>query len=341
MSAENNDSNNTDSSKPNTLIRILKWLAVLVLAILLFALILGLVPVSTDGFESDPDPAQDHEEALRRFNEIQAQEQAIVNDAGSSLLMTHGSPTEQAYVLIHGTTNSPRQFEELGQILFERGHNVLILRMPHHGLQSHSISELKGLKARELRAYADTAIDIASGLGEEITVVGLSGGGAVTSWIAQNRADVRRVLPLSPFFGIAPTPVFVDTLLMNIFARLPNVDLEDPLEPQREWVYRGESARGVAEFMHLGKAVFKQASEAGPAVGEVFFVTTAVDDTADNDYVDKLAGIWGKSGADVSTFEFDASFGIPHNSIDPAADPVKKEMVYAKILELLGEEPLE
>jgi hypothetical protein len=128
---------------------------------------------------------------------------------------------------------------------------------------------------------------------------------------------------------------------MNLAIRVPNINLQKPTEPQREWVYRGEATRGVAEFMHLGKAVFKQASDAGPVVSEVFFVTTAVDDTADNDYTDKLAEIWRKSGADVSTFEFDASLGIPHNSIDPAADPVKKEMVYAKILELLGEEPLE
>jgi len=48
-------------------------------------------------------------------------------------------------VLIHGTTNSPRQWEELGGALHALGHNVLILRMPHHGLESRSVGELKAL----------------------------------------------------------------------------------------------------------------------------------------------------------------------------------------------------
>ena len=43
------------------------------------------------------------------------------------------------------------------------------------------------------------------------------------------------------------------------------------------------------------------------------------------------------AGADVEMFEFAAAEDIPHNSIDPAADAAKKALVYAKILEMLGE----
>jgi hypothetical protein len=63
----------------------------------------------------------------------------------------------------------------------------------------------------------------------------------------------------------------------------------------------------------------------------------AVDDTADNDYTVELADIWSEAGTEVSPFEFGASEDIPHNSVDPAADAAKKALVYAKILELLGE----
>lgn len=49
--------------------------------------------------------------------------------------------------------------------------------MPHHGLKSHSVSELKALQAEVLRDYADEAIDLVNGLGEEIGVdVSLDGG---------------------------------------------------------------------------------------------------------------------------------------------------------------------
>jgi esterase/lipase len=225
----------------------------------------------------------------------------------------------------------------LGETLHNQGHNVVILRMPHHGLLSHSVSELKALKAEELRDYGDSVIDLANGLGNEITVIGISGGGTVASWIAQHRADVSRVLALSPFFGVPEIPSFLNTFLMNLASRVPNVTLEDPTEPQHDWVYRGEATRGVANFMRLGRNAFSAAEDEAPLVKEIYFVTTAVDDTADNDYTVDLATIWAEAGADVSSFEFDASYDIPHNSVDPAADLEKKALVYAQILAMLGE----
>ncbi len=316
-------------------------LALILLAILAIILLIGLIPVSTDELDSSPNPAGNYDEAVQRFEAIQQEEAPIVNDAGNSLLMTHGEQTEKAYVLIHGTTNSPRQFEELGETLHDRGHNVLILRMPHHGLQSHDVSELKALRAEELRDYADGAVDIATGLGDELIVVGISGGGAVTSWIAQHRPEVAEVLPLSPFFGVPEVPPFLNTFLMSLASRVPNVTLQNSAEPQRDWVYRGEATRGVAEFMRLGRNVLRAAESDIPAVSPIHFVTTAVDDTADNDYTVELAKMWAESGADVDSFEFESSFDIPHNSIDPAADAQKKALVYAKILELLGEDPIQ
>lgn len=317
--------------------RIISWAAIVVVAILALILVLGMIPVSTDDLGSNPDPAASYDEAIRQFEAIQQAEAPIVNDASSSLLMTHGDQTEQVYVLIHGTTNSPRQWEELGNTLYDQGHNVVILRMPHHGLQSHSVSELRALRAEELRDYADEAIDMANGLGDQITVIGISGGGAVTTWIAQHRTDVDRVLALSPFYGVPEVPPFLNTFLMNLASRVPNVTLQNPDEPQRDWVYRGEATRGVAAFMRLGRNVFVAAENEAPAINEVYFVTTSVDDTADNDYTAELMGVWAEAGADISSFDFDASYDIPHNSVDPAAEPKKKSLVYAKILEMLGE----
>jgi alpha-beta hydrolase superfamily lysophospholipase len=317
--------------------KIISWAAIILVAILALILVLGMIPVSTNELSSSPDPVDSYEEALQRFETIQQEEASIINDASESLLMAHGGTTEEVYVLIHGITNSPRQWEELGETLHNQGHNVVILRMPHHGLLSHSVSELKALKAEELRDYGDSVIDLANGLGNEITVIGISGGGTVASWIAQHRADVSRVLALSPFFGVPEIPSFLNTFLMNLASRVPNVTLEDPTEPQRDWVYRGEATRGVANFMRLGRNAFSAAEDEAPLVKEIYFVTTAVDDTADNDYTVDLATIWAEAGADVSSFEFDASYDIPHNSVDPAADLEKKALVYAQILAMLGE----
>ena len=53
--------------------------------------------------------------------------------------------------------------------------------------------------------------------------------------------------------------------------------------------------------------------------------------------VGELKTLRVEAGAVVSAFEFDASKDIPHNSVDPEADSAKMALVYAKILEMLGE----
>ncbi len=281
--------------------KILKILGVLVLVLLAGLLLLGIFPVSTKGLTSKPNPADSYDEAVARFDAIGTAEEPIVNEYGHSLLMTHGDKTDEVYVIAHGLTNSPYQFEEFGNMLYDRGHNVLILRMPDHGLKSHSVSELKNLKAAELPIYADEAIDIAAGLGDTVNVLGLSGGGAVAGWIAQNRAEVSIALLLSPFLGVEAVPAFATPFLTNLFSRLPNVVLDNPAEPRRDWGYRGEATRGVVAYLTLGEALTEEAETFAPAADEIIIVTTAVDDTADNATTAMLAVIWQQDGADVTT----------------------------------------
>lgn len=318
--------------------RILQIVGLIILVILAIVLLLGLIPVSTKGLKSQPNPASSYDEAVARFDAIIEEENAIVNDYGHSILMTHGDKTDTVYVIVHGITNSPHQFEELGRMLYDRGHNVLILRMPYHGLKSHDVNELKQLKADDLVAYADQAVDIASGLGNQVNVLGISGGGAVAGWMAQNRDEVDKALLLSPFLGIAALPAFAGPFITNLANHIPNITLKSAGEEPKDWVYNGESTRGVAAFLRFDKALTQDAKQAPPKASSLFVVTTAVDDTANNDLTAKLVDVWEKQGADVVTYEFDESFDIPHNSIDPGADPDKKALVYAKILELLGEE---
>lgn len=314
-------------------------LGLIVLGVLAIVLLLSLIPISSRGMASQPAPATTYDEAVARFEQVAAAEEDVVNDLGHSRLLSHGQKTPRVYVMVHGTTNSPEQWQELGQMLYDQGHNVLILRMPFHGMQSHRVGELKALKPKDLRAYADEAVDIGAGLGDEVVVVGISGGAAVGGWMAQNRPEVDRALLLAPFFGVHGVPGFANTLLANAFSRLPNIVLDNPLEPQRDWVYRGEATRGVAAFLELGHAVIRGARKNGAPAGQTIVLTTAKDDTANNSSTGHLVNLWRKNGTDVVTDEFDASLDIPHNSVDPAADPAKKQLVYDLILELLEERP--
>src|SRR5690348_8994901 len=124
---------------------------------------------------SAPNPACDHDEALKRFAAMQALDGPAVNPVCRSTLLTHDASTEQVIVLAHGITNCPRQFVQLAPLFFERGYGALIPRIPWNGFADQSGVAMERLTARELRAFGDEIVDIARGLGERVTVLGLSG----------------------------------------------------------------------------------------------------------------------------------------------------------------------
>jgi hypothetical protein len=55
---------------------------------------------------------------------------------------------------------SPQQFRQLGESFFEAGYNVLIPLLPRHGMADRKLENLSKLGAEELRACADTSVDI-------------------------------------------------------------------------------------------------------------------------------------------------------------------------------------
>ena len=143
-------------------------LGIVVLVILVVALVILFFPVPTRGLGARPNPSPDYADAVARFDRLAAAEALVANPAIRSLLLTRDGPTRRVYIFVHGITNSPRQFEELGRLLHARGHNVLIPMLPRHGRRSMRLRELRGLRAEEFRDYADAAVDMAAGLGQEI-----------------------------------------------------------------------------------------------------------------------------------------------------------------------------
>jgi len=315
------------------------WLfvGILFLVIVAVALLVLLLPVPTRGLGARPNPSADYADATARFDRLAAAEAPLANPAIRSLLLTHGGPTRRVYVFVHGITNSPRQFEELGHLLHARGHNVLIPMLPRHGRRSMRLRELRGLRAEEFRDYADATVDIAAGLGQEIIAIGISGGASVVGWMAQNRAEMDTGLLLAPFVGVPRVHPFVGTVMANAYSRVPSFNIEDPLEPRRDWVYRGQTTRALAETLRLGRAIFRQARHAAPLARRIIILTTARETQVSNAAAARLAALWRARGANVEEPQFAAELAIPHNAIDPAADPAKKAIVYARMLELLGE----
>jgi len=317
--------------------KILKVAGFVLLVVLGFVLLLGLIPVSIPMLESSPDPVADYDEAVQRFGSVvDAEAGILMSDKAASLLLTHGEKTDKVYVLIHGWTNSPHQWLDFGQLLFDRGNNVLVIRLPQHGLASHNVGELQHATPELLRDYGDEVVDIAAGLGDEVHVVGLSVGGVIASWIAQNREGVVRVMPISPMFGVGTLPEFVNYFLFNLASRVPNLNVVPPSEPKRDHVYPGEATWGVVNAMAFGRSLFDVAEDEKTAVSNIIMVTNANDTTVNNHLTGELETLWQQAGTSPTIYIFPKELGYPHDSIDPTSNP-DADAVYVKLLELLGE----
>lgn len=114
-------------------------------------------------------------------------------------LLEHGLPTEHVFVLLHGLSNCPAQFGKLGRQLFERGHNVVIPRLPYHGEKNSLASDWARLTAAEMLEAGNYGVNLARSLGGKVTIAGLSANGATVAWMAQNRSDLDRAVLLAPF----------------------------------------------------------------------------------------------------------------------------------------------
>jgi carboxylesterase len=293
--------------------------------------------------DAEPDPARDYAAALARCVDLQGLDGDEVNPVCRSRLLAHGLKTEHALVLVHGVANCPAQFAQLAPLFFEQGYNVLIPRIPWNGLLDRSGAALRHLSARELRAFGDAVVDIACGLGERVTVVGLSGGGVVAAWAAQYRREVERAVVIAPAIGTLPGlpfgNVLINRLAMRLARILPNLMTQRflPTPPGPPHRYDGFATRGIAAVMQLGFAVLDAARTETPAAGSIQVVINDNDTTVDSAVARDLARRWRATAGDrVAVYTFARDRGLIHDLIDPAQPSQQTDFVYPILVELIA-----
>lgn len=299
-----------------------------VLRVVAFLLIIAtawlLLPFGSEGVDSQPRPATNYEQAISRIDSLRADDlSAIAAECGTQLL-THGRRTTHVIVLLHGLTNCPAQFDSLARLAFANGANVLVPRLPHHGFADRMTDELARVNARELCAFADRVLDAAHGLGDTLTVAGLSIGGVMTAWAAQERPDVDRAVVIAPMIGWARAPGTLRTrAITRLGLTLPNQFVWwDDVRKQElggpKHVYPRFASHSVAATMWLGGTVLERAARSGPAARSLVMVTVGGDIAADNGAAAALANAWREHGArEVLTYEFPASLKLNHDIVDP------------------------
>ncbi len=293
------------------------------------------------GFSSAPDPAGDYAAALKRFAAVEKAEEALpLRPEGRSRMFTHGHKTDRVFVLLHGLTNCPEQFVPLARILFAAGANVVIPRARYAGYADR-MNDLQGLQSgQDLLDQAATGLDIAAGLGDRVSVAGLSGSAVAAAWMSENRAGIESVLIMSPFFSLYGYPVPVIDALSAFLSRAPNFykwwnDELKEKNPGPPYAYPRYGTRCMADTVQLARNV---RAHIGPLkAGRIDILTTATDIGANNALTDQLAAKWtANNPGRVSLFQFPESDGVPHDMVDVNQPDAKTSVTYPVILSRLG-----
>lgn len=291
--------------------------------------------------QRDLKPCTTYAEAISRFSAMAERDSERVNPLCASKLLEHGSCTAESVVLLHGYTNCPAQWTPIAARLFARGANVVVPRFPHHGFADRVNRELSRLKPRELTDIAAESVDIAAGLGERVTVVGFSAGGALAAWAAANRSEVHEAVLVAPIFSPWGLPHRLNDVLMRLLRYWPDrYTWWDPRVRERhrpEYGYPRLSLHGLAALLEVSNDVVAEKPLRTGRLDRVALVMNQGDMAVNNvvarrsvhDVLAPLADVYLE-------YEFPLSDKLSHDVISPeGSNEGRTDFVADKILDLL------
>jgi len=290
--------------------------------------------------KSQPEPITNYEEAIAHVKVMQEEDnQDLTRDVCVTKLYQHGKQTDHVIILLHGFTNCPEQFNELGKQYYEAGNNVFIPRMPYHGLTDRLTDALVNLTAENLAAFGDKVIDIAHGLGKKVTVMGISGSGTLVAWLAQNRADVDFAFAIAPLFGLAFIPSSLTKLFEWIVLRLPSFFLWwDPRTKAENpysiyYAYPRYPTRALAEILRLAMITRAQAEKSPPKAGNITMIINDAEPAVSNAEITRFIRLWQRhENTNVSEVHFEKDLGLPHDIITPGTPGVPVGDIHPRLV---------
>lgn len=310
----------------------------LVLFVVLFTPLLD-GDISSKGEDLTYEQATAAAQALE--SEDSRSESAELNPLCTTEVLDRGERTQQSVLLLHGYTNCPAQFRRLAQAYYDAGYNVVSLRLPAHGLADRLTKAMTDLTPAELADRTDTAMDIAAGLGEEVTVVGLSAGGTLAAWLAAQRDDVNTAVLIAPLMVPKVLPNQTVAPLARAARYLPDYyvwwdgDLKGELASP-PYAYPRFSIRSMGAMLALGLRAQSAVTREEP-LDKLVLITTENDAAVSNAAVTNMGRKLEPLARETVIVHFPADSGYSHDLIDPQGDNAAViDTIYAEIGPALG-----
>jgi alpha-beta hydrolase superfamily lysophospholipase len=218
-----------------------------------------------------------------------------IPERGRTIVYVHPDRRDRAVLLLHGMSTTPAQFDRIARSLFERGHNVLVPRLPHHGHANPLSTALERLHVKELHAAAAQYVAIVQDLGKTVTVAGFSLGGLLAAWIGQHY-DVDRCVPIAPFFGVSLIPNRFMSMVAERLLKLPNrFHWWNPILRERGMPANGYpryATHAIAHSYRLARTLLDQARTIQPRAARLVIVTNAAEIAVNNYAIRQLYKSW-------------------------------------------------
>jgi pimeloyl-ACP methyl ester carboxylesterase len=184
-------------------------------------------------------------------------------------------------------------------------------------------------------------VDTARGLGDHLTVAGLSVSGVLAAWCAQTRPDVDLVVPISPAFGLYGAPFQLLPALVRLGKLLPNLfvwwDLRKRAAVGPACSYPRFSTHAMAEAFGLGLEIYRAAQTDPPACQQILVVTNPRDMAVNNGATRAVIRRWRQhASANVHEYQFGRDLGPLHDIIGPYQPNARVDVVYPILLALIA-----
>jgi carboxylesterase len=278
------------------------------------------------------DESLHYEEGVRIAGTLKDLDGPNVNPLCHTRIYTHGHRVKRALVLLHGFTNCPQQMDALGRQFYERGWNVLIPRYPRHGYSDRLNTSIAELRAEHLVALANRSAAAGAGLGERLTIAGLSLGAILTGYLAQSRDGIERAVLVAPMLGLKRLPGPVLDGLSGLAKALPNFymwwDAHEKENLGPPYGYPRFATHAYAALFDCGHLLVSAARKAAPRTKSIAVITNANEPRLDNRFTYRLIDSWRAHDVPVETYEFPRTSRLPHDLVDPGDAEQNTELVY-------------
>ena len=244
-------------------------------------------------------------------------------------------------LLFHGYTNCPAQYDELTPLLTDAGYNVYAPLLPYHGNRDKLTDATSYLTPNLLEEHLGESISVARTLGDDITAIGVSGGGVLAT-AALASPEVDYALSLAPFHLPAMLPSRSIAPTTKIASSIPNYTrFWDPGSnpDSREgpaYAYRRFSTHSLAAYQDLTLRLPHNNRESR---GRLTVVLNRNDEAINNTFAERYPRQLEDMNLETEVIYIPNEWNLEHDIIDPNQSFARPDLVYPFILTQLDETP--